>query len=96
VSPWLGSLLGSTPHGEAVLGAALQAPGKLEFALITRAMNGLLGCFEFGVPASKQLLRWYVEHPDSLVWPSGKTYSTETVRMREALLYGKDPGRAEA
>jgi hypothetical protein len=93
---WLGGLLGSTPHGEAVLGAALRAPGKLESGLTTRAMNGRLGCFEFGVAPSKQLLRWYVEHPDKLVWPKGKTYSTETVRMREALLCGKDPGRAEA
>ena len=93
---WLPSLLGSTPHGQSVLGVALQEPGRLDSALITRGADGLLGCFEFGVGAPKHLLTWYVEHPDELVWPRGKTYSAETVRMREALLYGKDPGRAEA
>jgi hypothetical protein len=93
---WLRSLLGSTPHGESVLRAALQEPGRLDSALATRGANGLFGCFEFGVGPPKQLLRWYLEHPDKLVWPKGKSYSSDTIRMREALLFGKDPGRAEA
>jgi hypothetical protein len=94
--PWLGGLLRSTPHGGSVLGATLQHPGKLESELTSRRANGLLRCFEFGVDAPKQLLRWYIEHPSALVWPKGKVYSSDTVRMREALLYGKDPGRAQA
>jgi len=55
-----------------------------------------LGCFEYPVGAPKQLLRWYIEHPDALVWPKGKTYSAQTVRKREALLRGNQVDRAEA
>jgi hypothetical protein len=93
---WLPDLLKAAHHGEEILGDVLSAPGTLESALTTKDRNGLLRCFEFGVGAPKELLRWYVRHPEKLVWPHAKTYSDETVRMRRALLSTHDGIRADA
>ena len=93
---WLGRLLAATPRGDAVFGERLGEPATLDPTLTAVASNDLLGCFEFGVAPPRSLLAWYVEHPDQLLWPKGKTYSEETVRMRKALLYDSAPGRADA
>ncbi|MEJ7894727.1 MAG: hypothetical protein WKF94_19005 [Solirubrobacteraceae bacterium] len=49
------------------------------------------------VAAPRELLAWFVEQPDQLVWPmGGKQASEETVRMRKALLFDEPPGRDTA
>ena len=89
---WLGDLLSATPHGKAVFAGLLSEPGALDASLAAARPNGLLGCFEFGVPAPKDLLAWYIEHPDDLNWPKNRTYSENATQMRRALLYDLPPG----
>lgn len=94
--PWLAKLLAATPNGGSVLRDLVDHPGPLDQTLTTVQQSGLLGAFEYPVAAQRQLLSWYVEHPEVLVWPPGASFSAETTRMRRALLEDTEPGRAEA
>jgi hypothetical protein len=57
-----------------------------------RTLTGRLGCFEHPVAPPRELLRWFIDHPDQLRWPPGTEYSKETTTLRRALLYDDPPG----
>lgn len=93
---WLAPLLAAAPHGAALLKRLDGDAGTLLSALTVPSVKGYLGCFEYPVAAPSELLAWFIEHPDELVWPGAQTYSTDTTKWRRALLYDEPPGRAAA
>lgn len=61
------------------------------FDSIWRCRIDLERCFEYSLAPPTALLQWMIEHPDRLVWPTGRTgqrvkYSDQTTHAREALL----------
>ena len=93
---WLSALLAAAPNGQQLLDRLEGDPGTLLPAGNSIAPTGRLGCFEYPVAAPRELLAWFVEHPDCLEWPSKQTYSPETTKQRRALLYDEPPGRPAA
>lgn len=95
---WLSALLCQAPHGTRALGDAATHPGALLPVLLGAHPQGKAprGCFEYGVPPSRDLLRWYVNHPEHLAWPAGSSFGEETTRMRRALLFDDPPGAQQA
>lgn len=90
---WLSKLLSATPYGVARLGELADHPGWLQTQLAVRTANGRLGCFEYPAAPSRDLVAWFVNHPQELVWPEGGSDgSAETVRLRRALIYDDPPG----
>lgn len=89
---WLSKLLAATPKGAAVLGDLLNDPGTLLSPITSLTGNGRLGCFEYPVTSPRDLLAWFVEHPDELVWPKRQGFSAETRRLRRALIDDDPPG----
>ena len=62
-----------------------------------RTVSGSLGCFQYSVAPPRELLAWFVEHPEAVLWPERHELSPETVRLRRALLLDEPPGsRARA
>jgi hypothetical protein len=94
---WLSALLAATPNGHEVLGELVEQPGYLSTLLAVRAMSGRLAAFEYPVAATRELLAWYVEHPERLRWPDRVEHSPGADRLRHALLDDDPPGsRAKA
>jgi hypothetical protein len=107
---WLRPLLGAAPRAaQALPEAVLDDPGELlpELAQTRQYADRVLGrtiplsdCFEHPAPPSRAFLRWLLEHPDKLRWPTvgGElhTFGAETQRLREALVDGPSADRASA
>jgi hypothetical protein len=89
---WLPALLGATENGPARLGELVEAPGYLETPLAVRGVGGRLACFDYPTGPPRDLLRWFIDHPDELTWPPGAELSAETIRLRRALLRDDPPG----
>jgi hypothetical protein len=94
---WLPALLAATPGGRRWLGRLVDDPGSLLMSLSTRTASGGLGCFEYPAAPPRELLEWFIDRPDRLVWPERAQLTAETVRLRRALLQDDPPGsRARA
>lgn len=94
---WLPALLAATPRGRASLGELVDEPGALEIALAVHGVNGRRATFDYLVPPPRELLRWFIDHPDALEWPAQAELSPETAILRRALLNDDPPGsRARA
>jgi hypothetical protein len=91
---WLSALLAATPHGVQRLGECVQTPGWLQTQLAVRTASGRLGCFEYPAVAPRRLLRWFIDHPERLVWPADADdgASAETMLLRRALINDDPPG----
>lgn len=89
---WLPALLEATPRGRAALGDLVDEPGGLEIALAVYGVNGRLAAFEYQVPPPRELLAWFIEHPDELTWPADVQLSAEVATLRRALLTDDPPG----
>jgi hypothetical protein len=91
---WLSALLAATPYGAQRLGEYVQSPGWLQTQLAVRTASGRLGCFEYPAVAPRRLLRWFIDHPDQLVWPADAAAgaSAETTLLRRALIDDDPPG----
>jgi hypothetical protein len=89
---WLPALLAATPHGRDRLGELLENPGWLIIPLAVPAASGRLALFEYPAIPPRELLAWFIDHPDELVWPPDAQLSTESVRLRRALLLDDPPG----
>jgi hypothetical protein len=92
---WLPALLDATPRGRGVLGELADQPGSLEIALAVRGVNGRRATFDYLVPPPRELLAWFIDHPDELEWPEDAELSAETVTLRRALL-NDDPAGSRA
>jgi hypothetical protein len=89
---WLPALLAATPHGEDRLGELAGTPGWLQSQLALRSQTGSLGAFEYPAAAPKRLLRWYIDHPDRLVWPDdGEPAATPRIHQLLRALIDDDP-----
>jgi hypothetical protein len=94
---WLPALLQAAPCGSERIGELVDAPGWLVTPLAVRAASGRLACFEYFAMAPRELLRWFIDHPDRIRWPAQSRLSAEAVRLRRALLLDDPPGsRARA
>lgn len=96
---WLPSLLAATPRGPHRLGALIDDPGSLLMSLSAQTVSGRLGCFEYPAAPPRELLEWFIDHPDRLVWPNGVELTPEATRLRRALLNDEPVGsqaRAQA
>lgn len=89
---WLPALLRATPYGESRLGELVDAPGWLQTQLAVRTATGLLGCFRYPAAPPRELLAWFIEHPERLAWPAGAQMSAATARLRRSLLDDDPPG----
>jgi hypothetical protein len=89
---WLSALLGAAPNGRAALGELVDQPGYLSTLLAVRAMSGRLAAFEYPVAATRELLSWYIEHPERLRRPANVDQSPGADRLRRALLDDDPPG----
>lgn len=89
---WLPALLAATPHGRSRLGSLVEQPGWLIAPLALPAASGRLTCFEYPAIPPRDLLAWFIDHPQELVWPPDAELSAETVRLRRALLLDDPPG----
>jgi hypothetical protein len=89
---WLPALLAATPHGRSRLGSLVEQPGWLIIPLALPAASGRLTCFEYPAIPPRELLAWFIDHPQELVWPPDAELSAETVRLRRALLLDDPPG----
>jgi hypothetical protein len=58
----------------------------------------LRACFEYPALAPERFLRWCLDHPERLAWPSGSAgrFSPEAMRWRRALFHDEPPGSAAA
>ncbi|HEX5191897.1 MAG TPA: hypothetical protein VFW09_03780 [Solirubrobacteraceae bacterium] len=95
---WLPALLGACPGARARLGELVDEPGWLEVPLAVQTASGLLGAFCYPSAASRELLRWYVDHPERLTRPATDGDASPEMRvLRRALLDDDPPGsRARA
>lgn len=91
-SSWLPALLAATRHGEARLGDLLAQPGWLVTPLAVATADGRLGAFTYPATPPRDLLSWYVEHPDALTWPAHAELSAAATRLRRALIDDDPPG----
>lgn len=89
---WLSALLAATPYGRARLGELVDAPGWLVTPLAVPTATGRLGAFGYQAAPGRELLRWYVEHPDRLIWPPEADLNPATDALRRALLRDDPPG----
>ncbi|MEA2146183.1 MAG: hypothetical protein QOG59_1770 [Solirubrobacteraceae bacterium] len=89
---WFSDLLTATPNGRAALGELADAPGWLVTPLAVPTADGRLGAFTYQAPPPRELLTWYVEHPEELVWPHDAPLTREATVLRRALLCDDPPG----
>jgi hypothetical protein len=89
---WLPQLLAATPNGSASLGELVERPGYLTTLLAVETVSGLLGALEYPVAPPRELLAWFIDHPDRLTWPEREAMSSEALRLRRALLLDDPPG----
>ncbi len=94
---WLPALLAGMPHARERLRDLVDEPGWLVTPLAVATANGELGAFTYSATPARELLSWYFEHPDALVWPAEARLSAATTRLRRALIEDDPPGaRARA
>ncbi len=94
---WLPRLLAAAPRGREVLGELVERPGSLEIMLSVAGVSGRLGAFERRTAPPRELLAWYVDHPQALTDATAEDDPAETVRLRRLLLDDRDGGlRARA
>lgn len=95
-SAWLPQLLEAAPYAGERLGELAQAPGWLVTPLAVRGANGRLACFDYPANPPRELLRWFIDHPDRLRWPDADAgadgTSADAVRLRRALVLDDPPG----
>lgn len=91
-SGWLPRLLAATPYGRTRLGELVDAPGWLVTPLAVRGASGRLACFDYPANPPRELLRWFIDHPDRLRWVDDDAVSPEAVRLRRALVCDEPPG----
>lgn len=89
---WLGPLLRAAPHGPSRFGELAQRPGWLEAPLAVVTETGRRGAFEYPASPSRELLAWFIDHPERLSRPEDGSATPETVRLRRALLDDDPPG----
>ena len=89
---WLSPLLAAAPGGPERLGELADAPGWLVTPLAVRAATGRLACFEQPVMPSRDLLGWYIDHPESLTWHDDPDASAQATQLRRALICDEPPG----
>jgi hypothetical protein len=89
---WLPALLRAAPNGPAALGEVVDDPGGLDIPLAVTGANGRLACFDYPVSPPRELLTWFVDHPEELVWPDGAELSLVSERLRRALIEDQPPG----
>ena len=89
---WLPELLAAAPNGSESLGELVQRPGYLATPLAVSTVSGLLGAFDYPVAPPRELLAWFIDHPGRLTWPEREAMSSETLRLRRALLLDDPPG----
>lgn len=91
---WLPGLLDACEGGRARLGELVDDPGGLEVPLAVRAQTGMLACFSYPAAPTRQLLGWYIDHPEALTRPADaeSSASPETRLLRRALLDDDPPG----
>lgn len=89
---WLPALLAATPRGRSRFGDLLDDPASLIAPITVRTASGRLGCFEYSVVPPRELLAWFIDHPEAIVWPAHSELSAETERLRRALLRDEPRG----
>ncbi len=89
---WLPALLAATPHGIDRLGELAGSPGWLVTPLAVRGASGRLACFDYPANPSRELLRWFIDHPDRLSWIDAGDTTPDGVRLRRALILDDPPG----
>jgi hypothetical protein len=94
-SSWLPRLLGAAPYAGARLGELARAPGWLVTPLAVRGANGRLACFDHPANPPRELLRWFIDHPDRLQWTEADNQFADAVRLRRALVLDEPPGSQE-
>lgn len=99
---WLSRLLAAASRSDRLGPGLLSDPGPIAPASVTALPKKRcrLACFEHSAPAPRAFLRWLIEHPDQLVWPTDrgteKTFGDSTDGLRRRLV-GADPSdRREA
>ncbi|HLI59134.1 MAG TPA: hypothetical protein VKV21_05665 [Solirubrobacteraceae bacterium] len=94
---WLARLLRAAPRGRARFGELADAPGWLQAPVAVRTETGRRGAFEYPAVPSRELLGWFIDHPERLNRVEDADASAETLRLRSALLDDDPPGaRARA
>ena len=94
---WLPALLAASPHGRERFGELADGPGWLHVLLAVRGASGRRAALDYPAAPTRELLAWFIDHPDELTWPSDDASSVETVRLRHALIGDEPPGvRARA
>jgi hypothetical protein len=91
---WLPQLLAAAPFGRSRLGELVDSPGWLVTPLAVRGASGRLACFDYPANPPRQLLRWFIDHPDRLRWIDDDPASVGTGRLRRALVLD-DPAGAQ-
>lgn len=89
---WLSALLQLAPRGAASLGDLAHEPGYLSISLAVRGADGRFACFDQPVSPSRELLAWFVDHPQQLTWPEGVELPRETEILRRALIDDEPEG----
>lgn len=91
---WLPALLDACAGARASLGELVDDPGGLEVPLAVRAQTGMLACFSYPAAPTRQMLGWYIDHPEALTRPASASgsVSAETELLRRALLDDDPPG----
>ncbi len=94
---WLGALLAAAPGGAGRLGDLLDGagpgPGSLiALSALKAVSSGRLACFEYLAVPPRELLAWFIDHPDELSWPHTEIHSAEAQRLRSALVLDHPPG----
>jgi hypothetical protein len=94
---WLGPLLRAAPRGRARFGDLAERPGWLQAPVAVRTETGRRGAFEYPAAPARELLAWFIDHPERLSRPEADAVRPETLRLRRALLDDDPPGaRARA
>jgi hypothetical protein len=91
---WLPGLLDACEGARAHLGEIVDDPGYLEVPLAVRGQTGMLACFSYPAAPTRQLLRWYIDHPEALTRPATaeSSASAETKLLRRTLLDDEPAG----
>jgi hypothetical protein len=101
---WLPALLAASPNAELLPRDVRTRPGDLEAGLLKQrkilvsALDRVVSlerCFEYSVPPPTAFLRWLLEHPERLRWPTRgdgtpTSYGPRTQRWRQAFLSGDE------
>jgi hypothetical protein len=89
---WLPALLAATPHGRERLGELVDDPGWLEVILSVATADGPRGAFTYPALPTRELLAWYVDHPEALARPQETGLTVEATRLHQALFDDDPPG----